>query len=624
MRIEQIVSESHLNEFAPGGNSASSYYAVTSNFINEFAQQKQEQLQDLIDAGWTKQDLAQSGQEQGQAADIAHFEQVRDSFLKGLKPGFDAYLRGDTQLKDQLGEYWIDNDLPLNQDWEKVYGEPWGDDGLDEGEVVAFPKKHRGDITNMHTCPKCGGDTHGGKYQGHQVQVCIPCKQVYLPPNSGIDQQGNKISEDQLNEYLVKAGMPVKDVLALNLFQDFDPAEGCAAQFPEFAEEPMWKQVVRKYAPIAAALEKQILALNRPLTHSQAEEIDNVWYDGSDAYDDMEIEYLVDIYNRQIATVEAVIAGELQDDDEEFSEGLPKAQDGRYNPDGSKKKQWHQDPRWQQHAKDQENDPKNIYGNLPKKVKEGQEVDVSVVVGKLYDIIDSQEDAIKNADFDRQVQHATIVRDRAVKALNMIKADPSNVDKAWAYLQNGEQGVAEGVDQNKLRDLEDKYDELDYDGNSESDKEQMRFIQQQIRDLKKKQGVTEAAQGILHRVRYQCDDPSGSGIASGHITLHAPDKAAAARYAASDLSKKGKKNVKVLAVTPQKQGVAEGEQDRKRNALWAQITSYEKRAKETKNDIKKQHLLKMADELRGKLTPTTEERLAESLTQLATLIKESK
>jgi hypothetical protein len=128
-RKEQGVAEGRLNEFAPGGNSASSYYAVTSNFVNDFAQQKQEELQDLIDAGWTKQDLAQAGTLQSQAEDIAHFEQVRDGFLKGLKPGFDAYLQGDTQLKDQLGAYWIDNDLPLNQDWEKIYSEPWGDDG---------------------------------------------------------------------------------------------------------------------------------------------------------------------------------------------------------------------------------------------------------------------------------------------------------------------------------------------------------------------------------------------------------------------------------------------------------------------------------------------------------------
>ena len=64
-----------------------------------------------------------------------------------------------------------------------------------EGDVVQFPKKHKGDISNMHSCPKCGGDLQGGKYMGHQVQVCMPCKQVYLPPNSGIDHNGNKIEE---------------------------------------------------------------------------------------------------------------------------------------------------------------------------------------------------------------------------------------------------------------------------------------------------------------------------------------------------------------------------------------------------------------------------------------------
>lgn len=68
----------------------------------------------------------------------------------------------------------------------------------------------------------------------------------------------------------------------------------------------------------------------------------------------------------------------------------------------------------------------------------------------------------------------------------------------------------------------------------------------------KKPGVAEAAQGVLHRVRYSYDDPSGNGTASGHITLHAPDKASAARYATSDLTKRGKKNVRVHAVTPQK------------------------------------------------------------------------
>jgi hypothetical protein len=64
-----------------------------------------------------------------------------------------------------------------------------------EGDVVAFPKKHRGDLSSVDDCPKCGGDLQGGKYQGHEVKVCMPCKQVYLPPNSGIDQQGNPIKE---------------------------------------------------------------------------------------------------------------------------------------------------------------------------------------------------------------------------------------------------------------------------------------------------------------------------------------------------------------------------------------------------------------------------------------------
>jgi hypothetical protein len=140
-------------------------------------------------------------------------------------------------------------------------------------------------------------------------------------PSATWNRGGLGVAESQLNEYLVKAGMPVEDVLTLNLFQDFDPAEGCAAQFPEFAQDPTWKQVVRKYSRIANTLEKQILALDQPLTHSQAEEIEDVWYDGSDAYDDMEIKYLVDVYNRQIAVIEAIIAGELQDDDEEFGEG---------------------------------------------------------------------------------------------------------------------------------------------------------------------------------------------------------------------------------------------------------------------------------------------------------------
>ena len=87
---------------------------------------------------------------------------------------------------------------------------------------------------------------------------------------------------------------------------------------------------------------------------------------------------------------------------------------------------------------------------------EAQEVDVNVVVGKLYDFIDRAEDVIKNADFDNQVQKATIVRDRAVKALNMIKQGgntPEAASAAFRYMQTGEQGVAE-ADKKKEDELE--------------------------------------------------------------------------------------------------------------------------------------------------------------------------
>ena len=57
--------------------------------------------------------------------------------------------------------------------------------------------------------------------------------------------------------------------------------------------------------------------------------------------------------------------------------------------------------------------------------------------------------------------------------------------------------------------------------------------------------------------------------------------------------------------------VAEGSEERSQNRLWAMITDYEKRAKATKNDIKKAHYMKMAGELRGKLKTSDEQGVAE-------------
>jgi len=60
------------------------------------------------------------------------------------------------------------------------------------------------------------------------------------------------------------------------------------------------------------------------------------------------------------------------------------------------------------------------------------------------------------------------------------------------------------------------------------------------------------------------------------------------------------------------QGVAEDTDERKQNALWAQITAHEKAAKKSK-DLKQQHHLKMADQLRSQLkTSDNEQGVAEA------------
>lgn len=69
---------------------------------------------------------------------------------------------------------------------------------------------------------------------------------------------------------------------------------------------------------------------------------------------------------------------------------------------------------------------------------------------------------------------------------------------------------------------------------------------------------------------------------------------------------KGKKTNKPFA-----NSINEGKEERERNAKLAQATDYEKRAKATKNDIKKAHYTKMADEIRRSIK-TSDEQIAEA------------
>ena len=72
------------------------------------------------------------------------------------------------------------------------------------------------------------------------------------------------------------------------------------------------------------------------------------------------------------------------------------------------------------------------------------------------------------------------------------------------------------------------------------------------------------------------------------------------------------------ALKGKNKGVAEGTDERKQNALWAQITAHEKAAKASK-DLKRQHHLKMADQLRSQLkTSDNEQGVAEERETLKT------
>lgn len=127
-QLRQIMEQlDQLQEFAPDSSGGGqSYYTSTENFINNYRQQKAEEIAELTGDGWSQkevEDLKQSVEN-----DIYRFEQVKNNFTRGLKPGFDAYLQMDTQLKDSLGCHWIGDNLDLNSDWAKVYGQEWGND----------------------------------------------------------------------------------------------------------------------------------------------------------------------------------------------------------------------------------------------------------------------------------------------------------------------------------------------------------------------------------------------------------------------------------------------------------------------------------------------------------------
>ena len=144
----------------------------------------------------------------------------------------------------------------------------------------------------------------------------------------------------QLNEYLVREGESIDTLLQLNVFGDMGMRED-----PElFTDDPdngshvspEWLEVIQDYQGEA---EERMLQIQgeaengRKLTRAEAEAAENTWYDGSDAYqsEPEAVEWLPDVYANQLNTVENILHG-LIDDEEEgdyapFGEGLEEAYD---------------------------------------------------------------------------------------------------------------------------------------------------------------------------------------------------------------------------------------------------------------------------------------------------------
>jgi len=153
-------------------------------------------------------------------------EELYGKVKSSFKDISDAQKKGDSEAASKaFKKHERYANLRAPGTWNKV----------DEGDVVQFPKKHKGDLENTHDCPKCGGDLQGGKYMGHQVKVCMPCKQVYLPPNSGIDKNGNKIENENISRrgFLKGLGAAAAGVAAAD-------ANAIAGAFPSPSTREKW------------------------------------------------------------------------------------------------------------------------------------------------------------------------------------------------------------------------------------------------------------------------------------------------------------------------------------------------------------------------------------------------
>ena len=208
---------------------------------------------------------------------------------------------------------------------------------LSENYGSASPADSASPLTHAHEhyCDACDStECHCDDLnEGRMKDVAIDIEEL---SNKAFKAKYGKTKEEmkaqlaestQLNEYLLRGGMPITDVLELNVFGDTEPEDPVSAYEEEFANSPAWMAVEQRYGQMAQALKKKILAQgNRKLTNAEANALESTWYDGSDAYSDVEeaVESLPEIYDAQLDMVDALLAGNISD--EEFGDDFFEAQ----------------------------------------------------------------------------------------------------------------------------------------------------------------------------------------------------------------------------------------------------------------------------------------------------------
>lgn len=275
-----------------------------ANKLGKAPKPKNQQEYDAIEK--YRKDLAQSykpNKEQGVAEGRATYGPITDAHKAAAKKAFAAGERDGKAGTEKNKEYMSSALLKTPY----LNGYKQGKQGVSEGLGKsikrgmagwgAFDKDKPADVVNrvkgqdtdtLKTLSNRGSTGKGSPAELQQKAIGRELKKR--------GEQG--VSEGQLNEYLTQEGQPLTAILELNLFMDMGP-DGV-----DFMDTVL----VKKYKPVASQLARLIRAQKkRKLTSDESDMIDKVWYDGSDAYDDMEVEFLADLYNQQIEVVKDIL-----------------------------------------------------------------------------------------------------------------------------------------------------------------------------------------------------------------------------------------------------------------------------------------------------------------------------